>query len=379
MANVFDYLDWRGDLEFSQSPFCEIDSLILSLISYVDFDGIVSNGDGKKMSLLDAARAYVRAHRGKPMYVGLIVPPEVVSLMAKAAKSKRFGSLLVCAYENRVEDEAQMQFCAMTYTAENGVNMVAFRGTDDSLVGWKENLNMSFRAPVPAQLRAVEYLEERMHGMQGDFILCGHSKGGNLAVYSAVSCDAATKSRIRAVYSNDGPGFTKEFIADAAYLDMRPKIRTLVPQSSVVGMLLEHEENYEVVKSTQSGLLQHNAFSWEVLGPNFIHLDTVTKESKFIDKTIKKWLSTMPAEERERFVENLYTSLSVQGAKTLTDLSSNKAKIIKVWSGLDAGTREAALKYIKLLFRETAKGVLKKKSSADKKKTPAKKSPRAKT
>ena len=232
MANVFDYLDWRGDLSFSQSPFCEIDALILSLISYVDFDGIVPSGErDRSMSLLDAARAYVREHRGKPMYVGLIVPPEVVSLMAKAAKSKRFGALRVCAYENRVEDEPQMQFCAMTYTDAEGVNMVAFRGTDDSLIGWKENLNMSFRAPVPAQLRAVEYLEERMATMTGDFILCGHSKGGNLAVYSAVMCDAALKNRILSVYSNDGPGFTKEFISDTAYLDMRPKLRTLVPQS----------------------------------------------------------------------------------------------------------------------------------------------------
>lgn len=355
MANVFDYLDWRGDLSFSQSPFCEIDSLILSLISYVDFDGIVSNDDGKKMSLLDAARAYVRAHRGKPMYVGLIVPPEVVSLMAKAAKSKRFGTLSVCTYENRVEDEAQMQFCAMTYTAENGVNMIAFRGTDDSLVGWKENLNMSFLAPVPAQLRAVEYLEERMHEMQGDFILCGHSKGGNLAVYSAVSCDAAYKSRIRAVYSNDGPGFTKEFIADAAYLDMRPKIRTLVPQSSVVGMLLEHEENYEVVKSTQSGLLQHNAFSWEVLGAQFIHLDALTEESRRIDRNVKKWVSDMTPEDREAFVESLYETIRATNAKTLTELNADKLSLVRAWNQLTPASRAVVRKGIMLLITDSAR------------------------
>ena len=356
MANVFDYLDWRGDLEFSQSPFGEIDSLILSLISYVDFGGIVPSAEeAGDMSLLDAARAYVRQHRGKPAYVGLIVPPEVVSLMAKAAKSKRFGALRVRAYENRVEDEAQMQFCAMTYTDATGMNMVAFRGTDDSLVGWKENLNMSFRAPVPAQLRATAYLEERMASLSGDFVTCGHSKGGNLAVWSAVSCDARYRDRIRAVYNNDGPGFTKEFIADGAYLDMRPKIRTLVPQSSVVGMLLEHEENYEVVKSTQTGLLQHNAFSWEVLGARFIHLDALTEESRRIDRSVKKWVGDMTPEEREAFVESLYETIRATNAKTLTELNADKLSLVRAWNQLSPASRAIVRKGIMLLITDGAK------------------------
>ena len=356
MANVFDYLDWRGDLDFSQSPFCEIDSLILSMISYVDFEEIVPYEEGgKALNLLDAARAYVRRHRGKPAYVGLIVPPEVVSLMAKAAKSKRFGTLRVRAYENRVEDEAQMQFCAMTYTDAEGVNMVAFRGTDDSLVGWKENLNMSFRAPVPAQLRAVEYLGERMAELDGDFIVCGHSKGGNLAVYSAVMCDASQKERIRAVYNNDGPGFSKDFIADTAYLDMRPKIRTLVPQSSVVGMLLEHEENYEVVKSTQTGLLQHNAFSWEVLGARFIHLDALTEESRRIDRGVKKWVNDMSPEEHEAFVESLYETIRATNAKTLTELNADKLSLVRAWNALSPQSRATVRKGIMLLITDGAK------------------------
>lgn len=356
MANMFDYLDWRGDLDFSQSPFCEIDGLILSMISYVDFEGIIPSAEeGTEIVLLDAARAYVRQHRGKPAYVGLIVPPEVVSLMAKAAKSKRFGTLSVSAYENRVEDEAQMQFCAMTYRDERGVNTVAFRGTDDSLIGWKENLNMSFRAPVPAQLRAVEYLEERMSASEGDFIVCGHSKGGNLAVYSAVSCAPQYKDRIRAVYSNDGPGFTKEFISHTDYLDMRPKIRTFVPQSSVVGMLLEHEESYEVVKSTQSGLLQHNSFSWEVLGARFIHLDALTEESRRIDRTVKKWVNDMTAEEREAFVESLYEVIRATNAKTLTELNADKLSLVRAWNGLSPESRAIVRKCIMLLITDGAK------------------------
>ena len=353
MANVFDYLDWRGDLTFAQVPCNEIDSLIFSLISYVDFDGIVPQD--REIGFLDAARAYVRKHRGQPAYVGLIVPPEVVSLMAKAAKSKRFGALRMSAYENRVEDEAQMQFCAMTFTDATGTHYAIYRGTDDTLVGWKENLNMSFLHPVPAQLRARAYLEEQMARLDGDFVIAGHSKGGNLAVYAAVTCDVPDKDRIRAVYNNDGPGFTKEFIEGIDYLDMRGRIRTLVPQSSVVGMLLEHEESYEVVKSTQTGLLQHNAFSWEVLGARFIHLDALTAESRRIDRTVKKWVGDMTPEEREAFVESLYETLRATNAKTLTDLNADKLSLVRAWNGLSPESRALVRKCIMLLITDGAK------------------------
>ena len=358
MANVFDYLDWRGDVTFSQVGYNEIDSLILSLISYVQFDDIVPSAEsGERITLLDAARGYVRKHRGKPLYVGLIVPPEVVSLMAKAAKSKRFGGLWMQSYENRIEDEAQMQFCAMTFTDEVGTNYVAFRGTDDTLIGWKENLNMSFRHPVPAQLRAVAYVEEHMARLSGPFVLCGHSKGGNLAVYAAVSCDARIKDRILAVYSNEGPGFTKEFITDTPYLDMRGRIRTFVPQSSVVGMLLEHEESYEVVKSSQSGLLQHNAFSWEVLGAKFVHLDALTEESRRIDRTVKKWVNDMQPEEREAFVESLYETIRATNAKTLTELNADKIRLVRAWNQLSPESRALVRKCIILLITDGAKAI----------------------
>ena len=355
MANVFDYLDWRGDVSFAQVPCNEIDSLIFSLISYVDFDGIVPP-DGE-MRFLDAARAYVRRHRGQPAYVGLIVPPEVVSLMAKAAKSVRFGGLRVGFYENRVEDETQMQFCAMTFADAAGTHYVTYRGTDDTIVGWKENLNMSFLHPVPAQLRARDYLEEQMARFAGNAVVCGHSKGGNLAVYAAVSCDVQYRERLSAVYNNDGPGFTREFIEGADYLGLRERIHTLVPQSSVVGMLLEHEESYEVVKSSQAGLLQHNAFSWEVLGARFIHLDALTAESRRIDRTVKKWVNGMTPAEREAFVESLYETLRATNAKTLTELNADKLSLVRAWNGLSPESRTLVRKCIMLLITDGAKAL----------------------
>ena len=356
MTTVFDYIDWRGDLSFESSPICEVDALILSLISYVEFEDILPNDpNDMSLTLLDAARKYVRTHRGKPQKLGLILPPEVISIMAKAAKSHRFGALRIHGFVNKIDPEKQTQFSAVTFTDSTGASFVAYRGTDDTLVGWKEDFNMCFMHPVPAQLEAVAYLEGVAERTKGDIYIGGHSKGGNLAVYAAVSCSPEIKARIVTVFNNDGPGFTREYIESSEFIDMRPKIRTIVPQTSVVGMLLEHEESYEVIKSSQSGILQHNAFSWEVLGNRFVHLSTVTNESKLIDRTLKKWLGEMSQETREAFVDSLFETIAASGATTLTELNADKIKLVKAWNHLPPESRALVRKCITLLIKDSAR------------------------
>ena len=214
---------------------------------------------------------------------------------------------------------------------------------------------MSFMQPVPAQLEALAYLERVAPHLSGDFFVGGHSKGGNLAVYAAVKCNPEWQGRIRYAYNNDGPGFDRAFVEGNDYKNMSGKLRTVVPQSSVVGMLLEHEELYEVVKSRASGLLQHNAFSWEVLGPSFIHLNTVTEESRLIDRSLKEWMSQMSPEEREHVVDSIYETLSAVGATTLTELTSEKIKLVKAWGSLDPKVRSIILKCIALIIRPNKK------------------------
>ena len=303
MGTLFDYLDWRGDVSFADLGLNEVDNLIFSLISYIDFEGIVPNHPGATpVTLLDAAKGYLKLHRGEVPYLGKILPPETVTLMAKASKTKRFGGCRLLAYTNQVDEETQIQFAALTYIPNNGISYLAFRGTDDTLVGWKENFNMSFMQPVPAQQRAVEYVREVAPYLPGGFYLGGHSKGGNLAVYAAVKMEQTLQKRLIHAFNNDGPGFDRPFVCGADYLDVRERIRTLVPHSSVVGMLLEHEEDYEVVKSNATGLLQHNGFSWDVLGGAFIHLDTITEESKHLDSALKEWMNTLRSASPHRSI-----------------------------------------------------------------------------
>lgn len=355
MATLFDYIDWRGDLSFSQCEPCEVDSLILSQVCYLDLYRIVpASPTAKGLSFLAAAKRYVNAHKGEPNSLGAIIPPETVTITTKAARSARFGSLRLVAHVNVISEDEQKQFSATTFDLGNDSLFIAFRGTDDTIVGWKECFNMSFMSPIPAQTEAVEYVYHVAAAMPDKRLyLGGHSKGGNLAVYAAVKASPSVQDRIAAVYNLDGPGFTRDFIESEEYAKIKERIHTLVPQTSIVGMLLEHDESYEVVQSTQSGLLQHNGFSWEVMGNRFIHSDTVTKESKNIDAKLKQWLSEITPERRKEILDTLYEILDSTNIKTLTALSAEKLKLVKAWNTLDTESRTFIRRCVTLIAKNT--------------------------
>ena len=358
MANMMDYIDWRGDIPFSQVPLNEVDNLVLSAICYVDFEDVIPSPLNKTVPLRWAVRSYLRRHRGEKAYLGAILPKQIIALAVKAAKSVRFGNLRVCGYVNHVSDDRQMQFSAMTYMLDDNTLFVAYRGTDDTIIGWKEDLNMSFMHPVPAQLEAVSYLDDVARERKENIYVGGHSKGGNLAVYALAKATPETKERVLGAFNNDGPGFNREFIESLDYETSREKIRTFLPESSIVGILLEHEEKYEVVKSSVNGVWQHDSLSWEVLGSSFIHLDDITEDSKSVDKTVKAWLERMSAEDREIFVDNIFNALASTQAKTLTDLNKDRKKIRQAWGNLDSETKNAIYKYAKLLFKERTKNII---------------------
>ena len=354
MGSLYDYIDWRGDISFSEVAPCEIDNLIFSLISYVDF-GDAASGEltSDSPTLLDTTKKYFRAHRGEKINMGLIVPDSIVKLTSRAARSRRFGESRVGGYVNHICANTETQFSAMTFLLDDCSIFVAFRGTDDTVVGWKENFNMSFMLPVPAQLEAVAYLENvARHARWRDIRVGGHSKGGNLAVYAGVKCKKRVKKKLRAIYNNDGPGFDRSFIDSEEYNSVRNLIRTLVPESSVVGMLLEHEESYEVVRSTASGIFQHDGMSWEVMGGSFMRAEDISDGSRRIDTILKKWLSELSGEQRRNFVDSVYEILSSGNIKTLTEMNSDRMKIFKAWGKLDAESKTLAKRFISLMLKE---------------------------
>lgn len=327
MATIYDYLKWRGELSFREAPINEVDCLLFSVLSYLDFDGIVpSEHTGASVPIKAAANTFFSKYpEPEQLKIGVLLPKDIIVLLRRIKDLRRFRNVEMRAYVNRVDPKEQIQFSAVTFLPGDGSAVVTYRGTDDSLIGWKENFNMSFLPVVPAQLAALEYLEKAAEVHPGALYLAGHSKGGNLAVYSAVHACPATRERLVQVYNYDGPGFYSPQLTDPAYLEVRPLIRTLVPQSSVVGMLLEHDDNYTVIKSRQTGLLQHNGLSWEVLGSSFIRLRSISSGSRNTDRTLNQWIRAMTPEQREEFTDAIYELLSVNNAMTLTELLSARA------------------------------------------------------
>lgn len=362
MANLLDYLDWRGDLTLAQSPFNEVDNLILSELSYVDFNGIVPGPDrGEAVPLHRAAQAFfARFPDGAKIDMGVLLPDEIPALLERLAGSPRFRDMRLRCFEDRLDAGKVQQFAALTVETGDGKLFLAYRGTDDTLAGWREDFHLACMPQVPAQKMAVDYLRTVARQYPRRRLrLGGHSKGGNLAVYAAASCPAALQRRIEAVWSNDGPGFHEDLLDTPGYRRMADRVTTIIPKSSVVGMLLEHDEDYVVVDSSQQGLLQHDGFSWQVLGPAFVRLHSVTRQSRRNDLVMKEWVRSMSLEQRERFVDGLFDVLEASGAATLTDLKVERFKaaeaMVRAMKDMDKDTREALGHAVGLLFRSSLK------------------------
>ncbi len=357
MANLMDYLDWRGDLTLDQDPFNEVDNLILAELSFVDFGGIVPPpGKGGSVPLCDAAEAFFRQHpEGEPIEMGVLVPDEIPDMLRKMASSPRFGGMRLGGFADWLDEGRGEQFAALTVETGDGRLYLSFRGTDDSLAGWQEDFYLAFMPQVPAQAMAVQYVRDMAPpDSPREPRLGGHSKGGNLAVYAAVQCPAAVQRRIESVWSNDGPGFHEDFLELPQHRRIAERIISIVPKSSVVGMLLEHEEDYTVVDSDQLGLLQHDGFSWQVMGRGFVTLGRITRQAQLSDTTLRQWLRGMSTEQREKFVHALFTVLKASGAATLTDLKAESFKavgpMVKAMKDLDKETRDGLLDFVRMLF-----------------------------
>ena len=359
MANLFDYLDWRGDLPLSVAPLNPVDGILLARLSYLPFELFSRPLDQEAAPLREvAAELSARAD-----FSSKVLRRNDARLLTALGQSRRFQEMTVFHYEKHFDAETQTQFSAVSIGIGDGRTYLSFRGTDNTLVGWKEDFNMAFTCPVPAQRSALAYLEAVAEETNGPLLLGGHSKGGNLAVYAAAFCAPALESRILMAYNFDGPGFDESVLQTEGYQRVCHKISTFVPQSSIVGMLLGHEEKYTIVHSTQTnGILQHSVYTWEVLRDRFSQLETVTSSSRFIDFTLKEWISRMDSHQREAFIDTMYAILTKNNAKTLGELSespfSTARLVLTSVRHLDEPTRKAVTGAMVALIRSTKSGLL---------------------
>lgn len=348
--SINDYLFWRGDLTLAQAPFNEVDSVILSMTCFMDFAGIVPGLGEPGTVTLRAAMDRFSAMPEKSKRFGVIIPNDTLELARSAAAAPRFADAELFAYDSVIDEEREMQFAAVTFRLPDGTLFAAFRGTDDTIVGWKEDFNMTFMSHVPAQDRAAAYLNQVARQFPGGIRTGGHSKGGNLAIWSVVHAEPIVRQRVIRAYSNDGPGFSREMLESAEYLEMRDRCITFVPQSSLVGMLLTHDENYKIIRSAQTGLLQHDPFSWDVERDHYVYLAERSAFGEHSDAAMRLWFDSMTAEEKQTLIKDLFEVLESTGAKTLTELTDGGLKYLSVMRRTVAGYDKARRKNMNRLL-----------------------------
>lgn len=317
MSNVCEYVKWRGDLTLKQSKFNEIDALILTRLSYFPFDQLIQPNE--EATVEELSKRFEKADKST-MKILWEDDNELFPLMGK---SERFGKMIVTQYVNKINAEQEKQFSATTVILPDNTIFITYRGTDATIVGWKEDFNMCFKSHIASQKDAVEYLNMASKKYKRPIRIGGHSKGGNLAVYAAMFTNPKVKKRIINIYNNDGPGFDDEIIKTKEYKEILPKVHTYIPQSSVIGRLLNHEEKYTVVQSIQKGIMQHDLYSWQLEGKEFICLEKVTNGSEIFDKTLKEWLINITPEQRGIVIDTAFDILNTTEVEYFSELKKN--------------------------------------------------------
>lgn len=353
MGNIVDYIHWRGDLSFAQSEFNEVDNLVLAYFAYINFDGIREVCEGNSVDIKKLCEIFFSLHTEEELQADKSFIRMAPYMLKDMADSRRFGNMIVSNYVNEIVTEQELQFSAVELKLEDGSVYVACRGTDDTVVGWKEDFNLS-NGIVPAQERAVAYLDRLGRDTQSVLRVGGHSKGGNLAVYAAAKCSRQVQDRIIQVYDNDGPGFTGDFMEDEDAARIVPRMTRIIPECSVIGMLLNHVKEPFIISSTQKGILQHDGFSWEVLGPSFVRVEALNKKAELFNDTLHKWIDDMDMAGRDQLIDDLFSVIEATNVKTLSQVQEgglkNVAAMMKQTEKLSPESKTMVEELIRSLF-----------------------------
>ncbi len=344
MGNIIDYVKTEMRT-FAQKPFCAVDSLVLSQISYFKMTGLVPDlyDDGPSVPLRDLYRAECFDR----LFEKTFVPDNNLNFLTFLAASPRFRNMELNYYVSEIDSDIQMQFSAVTFLPGDGSAYIAYRGTDGTMIGWKEDFNMAFTFPLPAQEAGLLYMNSVSGYIPSDMVIRtgGHSKGGNIAMYAAMKCNPSLRNRISDIYNHDGPGFISEVLRSDEYAAISDRVRKTMPHSSFFGMLLHQGENYSVVESSGiSGFLQHIPFNWVVADGDFRYIDKLKNSSVQTQTAINEWLENHTPEEQKHFIDTIFGILETTRVENFNDMNEDwlktSLKILSAAKDLDPETKK---------------------------------------
>lgn len=352
VGTIIDYVKEYGNISFREAPMNEVDSLVLCQFSYLKFDGMVPGVEEKRPSVK------LRELEKHPGYEGLFADERYEKVNRKLVEAmlagRRYRNIKMNCHVNIIEKEWETQFSAVTLLLDDGTLYVAFRGTDETIVGWKEDFNMAFLSPVPGQAYSVKYLNAVGARLHRPFYVGGHSKGGNLAVYSVMNCRPEIQNRVIRIYSMDGPGFRPEVLNEANYSMIASRVEKILPHSSLVGMLFESDMRFKVVESKTFGLLQHNPFTWLVKDGKLVEVKDIYESRKQMDNTLNEWILSLDEEQLRIFVDTLFQVINASQVDDLIQLTAEWRKsmngIISALKEVDDQTVSILKEVIKSLF-----------------------------
>lgn len=324
MPNLFDYLNWRGDLTLDSDPFHVVDALILSQLSYVPLNGVVPESFTEAIPLYEAASLFDPSV--VPENVRSFTYEQDCALLNRLAESSRFRSLMLSGCISRTESENAVQFAAITVALPDGVRFVSYRGTDGSIAGWKEDFHFSFMTETPGQRDAADYMTKCCSASDSEIWTGGHSKGGNFAVYASVYNEPDIRRRITRIFDFDSPGFRDEIALSPEFQEAKPKIVSLIPQSSLIGQLLTSATEHRIVRSKAAGLAQHIVYAWEILGTDFVYADELSKLGSFINRTLNSWLDTLDDNSRQSLTDAIFDVIQASEKESFYELKAEKLR-----------------------------------------------------
>ncbi len=348
MSNIIDYAVGVKSYAFDQVIMNDIDILALTEVAYLPFDKIISQ---TRISLKSLSENYFDINGDKGEFLSVITTPRI-DLLGILGHSVRYKDIEAFDFVNKIDSSIERQFSAITYQLEEGKYLVVFRGTDENLIGWKEDFHMTFMHEVPAQQAAYKYLEKQINENPGEYIVSGHSKGGNLAIYASSKVSTDLQEMISGIYAFDSPGIHESLRESVEFLNIKNKIISYIPQDSIVSVLLEAPVNAKVVKSNAVLLLQHDTFTWEIGQLDFILAENQSYISLHTDKVIGNWLDNLSNKEKQEFSDVLFDVFLESGINKFADITvETPKKIIRIINNMTRITAEQRAMATKVLFK----------------------------